>query len=400
MHIRQPAIRQKASNGAYYVRWGGKDHYLSRDPTIAHQLFHSPTSDHPASLARWKAWAKARLSAKTTAPPPPPAPATSKPTPTTTPTLTIARAAAQLDEHYTALGRPDAAAYYRKHLRRFLHVHGLASLLAMTTPDPKRHRFKPPIVPFLQAFVDDLRQAGPPEIPKPISPKTINHDVLAVKRLINFMASRGHCPEVNWRGVSKLPTRRGSPEPIPRSHIRTLFNACRATDPRIVPYFAACYLACCRPSEAIRLVHADGLFEPIQHKRQTIPRALFRPRVHKNSWRSTGEDYGRAIILTEEALYWIFEWPAAHLSASSQSVQPWSPPWSRLDSLYAASVRAGLSTGPHVLRDSCSSHLREQGMPLADVRTCLGHLPTGEWQSYAQVPWPQLRAALARLTLR
>jgi site-specific recombinase XerD len=436
MFIRQPAIRSKRGRG-YFVRWGGKDWHLSTDFSVAEKLFFSPLSNHPGSLQAWSAWAQARRSglpkpAGTSAPHPTighhepvyaPSPAhppttTTRTSPTATKNLrlTIIRVAAMLEAHYLDLQRPDAARYFRYHLRRFLHVHGLADLVEMSTPNPRRGRYTAPVVTALQAFKEDLTRSAPPAAPK-LSPKTINHDLTAVTRLFNFASSRGLCPPVDWRGLKKLPTRRGTPEPMSPESVRAMFGQIAGVDARLLPLLAACYLACCRPTEALRLVRGEGVFESISTESGPIDAAIFRPRIHKNSWRAAGDEYGRAIIITDECRSWIGSWcdlvhshgssggevsswrPLPPSSGLSGSAKPWCP-WSRLDSFSAACVGAGLAGGPHVLRDSSASHLRALGMPLEDVRTCLGHVPTGEWRSYARVPWPKLRAGMSRLTLR
>ena len=406
MHTREPGIRHKPGRG-YFVRWGGKDHYLSKDFSTAQKLFFEADSPHPAARTRWHAWSMARRSgtlgpahaATPHAHAPPPAPALPAPPRPSRPSLSVVRIAAMLDEHYLTIGRPDTAKYFRYHLRRFLHVHGLADLVAMTSPSPRLGRYAAPIVSALQALAEDLSRAGPtesdPSIPR-LSPKTINHDLTACMRLFNFAAERGLCPAVNWKGLRKLPTRRGVPEPLSLERLHDLFSAVARTDARCLPYMAVCYLACARPTEALRVISRQGEFEslPAAPGQPRVERALFRPHAHKQSWRAgaAGDSYGRTIIITDELLRW--------LDVASPHPSSFRGYWSRLDSFSSACVRAGLAGGPHILRDSSASHLRDLGMPLEDVRTCLGHVPTGEWRSYARVPWRPLRAALSQLTLR
>lgn len=393
MHIREPKPRSKPGRG-WYVRWGGKDHYLASTEQAAHEAFYGSESTHPASKAAWASWAAQRRSTARSTPSGGPQ-TTAHRNPASRHPLTVVRASALLHEHYITHDRPQAAAYFVKHLRRFVHAHAFALVVDLTTARPKRGVYNPPIVPLLQAYVDDISTSTDPKL----SPKTINHDITAVQRLFNFLAERGLCPSIDWRGLKKL----RAPRPPVRVHTETelasVFEAVEKAEPRLLPYMALCYLACLRPSEAVRVLLRQGRFEPIISDdglgTLVSERGLFILDVHKNSWRQSGDAYGRTVVLTDEALEWL-DRAKPHLPRS----HPQSVPWRRLDTFSSACIAAGLKEGPRKLRKTAASDLRRRGTALEDVRTLLGHVPTGEWRSYAQIPWNTLRTALARISLR
>lgn len=388
MNIRTPTVRLRGKD--WMVRWGGKDHYLSRDEATARRLFDDPRSIHPGALHRWQDWARLRLA--------------------NSPQARVRRqrrrhtlqdAADLLFDHYLSHGREQTARAWRTGLGRFMRWHGSADLIEFATPDVKRHRFAPPVIAMLNAMVSDLKAVKPEER---LKNKSINHDVLAVKRLFNFAAEQGLCPAVVWSGVKMLPTRRGRPESRPvEDLVASIISAGNSAEcqvpsakgatsasalspnPDLVPWLALNYLCVLRPSEVVTLVRGHFDFEPIRNERGKIihERSLLRLQRHKTLWR--GENYDRFVLLTPEASAW--------LSIAR-------PAWSNLSAYSKAAVAAGFVGGPHVLRDSAASHLRARGVGLEDVKIVLGHSLPGEWKSYAEVPWHDLLQKLGRISLR
>src|SRR5690606_10337474 len=97
--MRVPSLRRHKS-GNYFVRWGGRDHYLGRERVEAQRAYLK-------ALDEWRQWAMARVSI-------------AKPK---RHALLIDVAERFIDAKRTELGR-DAERYYRKHLNRFLHLFG------------------------------------------------------------------------------------------------------------------------------------------------------------------------------------------------------------------------------------------------------------------------------------
>jgi integrase len=402
---REPRPRQK-SNGAWFVRWGGKDHYLSTNALEAQRLWLDPMSRHPGARVAWLRWRTARRhaveSADLTAGPP----------------RLVVDVARELLEEYQAAGRAQAAHYFRTHLARFVNMHGEAQLLALAVPAPERGVYQAPIVRLLEAHKIDFSQPSAGGY----SPRTINHDLTAIKRLFNFAADRGLCPTIHWRAVRRLPVPAPEPEELSPRVLFRVMRRIHRREPLLLPYLALNYLTLARPSEVVELVcsvhppeHAKmpeghhrrkpaarrdpsqrGRFMPVidEQGRVVHPRGLFALRRHKNAWRPGDAGGGgggggggpppRLLVLTDQALAWL------ELAV---------PVWSTLDSYSAACSRALPGFGARMLRDSAASHLRSRGVGLEGVQILLGHVTRGEWPSYARTPWHVLRASASQIAL-
>lgn len=404
--VREPVVRQK-SNGAWIVHWGGKDHYLSVDRAKAELLWLDPASKHTGSRIAWLRWRAARKHAIEVT-----QPGRARP-------LLVIDVARELLGHYADAGRVGALAYFRTHLARFVNIHGEARLLDLAVASPEHGVFQPPVVPLLEAHKSDFSRpsAAPPH---GLSARTVNHDLTAIKRLFNFAADRGYCPQVHWRPVRRLPVPAAQPEDLSPRALFAIMRRIARREPLLLPYVALNYLCLARPSEVVELicsVHPPertplprghhrrrppttrdesrrGRFVPLidEQGRVLHPRGLFALHRHKHSWRSGtvdgvsggGASAPRLLVLTDQALVWL---------------EMASPVWSTLDSYSSACARACSGFGPRMLRDSAASHLRARGVALADVQTLLGHVVRGEWPSYARTPWPSLRESASRIAL-
>lgn len=367
------------------ARWGGRDFYFGVDFAAAQRLFLDPDSDHEGALARWLEWRAARSVAAPRAAPG---------------SLTVVRLAESLFDDYTVQGRLDTARWYRKHLARWLGVHGMQRVVELTTASPSRGRYAPPVVALLNAYAADLAGSGR------YSPRTINHDITAVKRLFNYGADTGRCPAVHWRPVRRLPVPRSAPEALEPGEVAELLARAEKSDARLGPWLRLSYYALLRPSEAVAVINAvhagvevvplrgggarrrradargyTGHFLPVhEHGRLVHPRGLYELAVHK----TLDHDHPRVIALTDPAL--------DALSAAR-------PVWSRQDGYAAACRSAGTPGAPHILRDSAASRLRALGAARADVDALLGHAPSRVSASYIREAWPHLRRLAARLAL-
>jgi integrase len=369
MNLREPTLRKK-TNGAFFVRWGGKDHYLAMREADAVELFEAPRSQHPGSLAAWRRWSDERRGEP------------SVPVWRRTGRLTLHEASKLMLKSYLALGRPEAHNYFRSHLKRFLSVHLNADLIDLTTADPASGRFVPPITALLRTFTKEMAS-----VPKKdrLGTRTINHDVLAVKRLINWCHAEGLCPAVSFAGVKRLPARRGTPEWLTPEEIIEKLNTAAKAQPELVPYLVLNYLCCARPSEVVTMVRRKGELLPVYDAKRKVAAkvGIFSLSQHKSTWR--GEHHERPVVLTEEAHAWLMR------------ARPY---WKRPSSYSAACERAGLPGLPHQLRDSAATHLEQRGVELADISRLLGHAPRGEWPSYVQSFWLRLRGLADRISLQ
>lgn len=422
MSPRQPQLRQK-SNGAWFVRWNRRDHYLSTDQTTARALFLEEDSTHPGSLAAWRRWrasrdaqptlAAARAARRTHGGSGAPA----------RPTMTLAEAADRMVADYTAAGRDGAARFWRGQLDRFIEIHGAAKLRELTTADERRGRFQPPIVTFLINYRTDMLAAiadaqrtiarGKPLEHKPLSPASINHDLKAVKRLIGWCHDQGLCRAVNWRSVRRVPEPPPTPQPIPHAELKRTLNALLKHDPdatppptphlngrRLAPWLALAYLTGVRAGELVQLVGsvtitsartlelatidaAVARVSPVQLQGRTLDRfgsvELIR---HKTAWR----EHQRFVLLTPEARWWLARC---------------RPYWKTPDGLNGACEALGVAGWCSRLRDTAASDLRAAGVAEADVDRFLGHAQRGVLQSYARTPthalWASARTLAATL---
>ena len=160
MHTRPPTLRLHAG-GLFTVHWGGRDFYFSGDKRESERLFLDPDSDHPGSFRRYQQWRQVRDLAR--------------PRVSVVERLTVAETVLRFLASYSALRRVRAERYYRSTLRRFVRTVG--SLYA----DEVDER-------LIDAFATDLGKLK-------LSPKTISHEVKAVKTLWAWASDpkKGYC---------------------------------------------------------------------------------------------------------------------------------------------------------------------------------------------------------------
>lgn len=357
---RRPTLRLKKATGVYFARWGGKDHYFTKDQTTSRSLFESPTSTHPGSLRAWESWSAARAGA----------------TPGSMPLVDVSYA--MLGE-YEQAGRREASRSFRKHLRRFMSQWG-AWTIGILVPDRPSDRGPDPIVVAVNALIDDMRRAG-------FSEHTIKNDVVSIKRLINWSSANGYCREISWRAVRRLRLSPSLPAGITHEQMRSLMSRLHSgghTD-------AACwcalqYLTVARPSTVVELVHGRGEFRDIHDGSGAViaERAIFSPHHAKSTWRSR-RTY---VVLSASARSWL------------SCVRP---RWNRLDTYSAGFRRAArgmpVGFGPKEVQKAGCSHLRYAGVSLSEVDALQGHAAPGVSPSYQETPWHLLLERVSRISI-
>jgi site-specific recombinase XerD len=341
-----PTLRRHAT-GVFFVRWGGRDHYFSVDEDRSRADFLSPASTHPGAMVAWMTW-RARASAEK------PARLDNR--------LTVMELGERFLSHYEGDNRHATAAYFRGHLRRFLNVFGRFFTTEIDEEALTAHRA-------------DLLQTD-------LSPKTICHDLIAIKTMWRWGARLRLCPPLELSVLKPPRTRRGEPQVKSREAIVDFLCGLRGSKhAHLVPLLSLSYLCLLRPSEVVRMSCRRGRFVPIHADEHgpVIPRGLYQLDDSKSEWR-TGQP--RHVVMTDEAVLWFDALPRQHH-------------YSRLDSFSAGVVRAaggpGRGWSACVFRDSAASHLLALGVPVADVSLLLGHVPSGEWRSYGRPGWRLLR---------
>lgn len=292
--------------------------------------------------------------------------------------LRVRELAQQLYDHYdqtrrTTVGGGAPSRYWRQHLRRFVLMLGEYQVVELAVTDQRRGSFLPPVVQLTAAVMRDLQEQG-------LSPKTIRHDLIAIRRLFAFAASHGLCPKVDFDSITGPRQERTVPKVMSQAAIQKLIDRVHAVAPVLTPWLALNYLACLRPSEVVSLVHAwhgsdlasgryASVFDPRTGRK--VDDVVFELDQHKTSHKTLSP---RLIVLTPPAV---------------SCLEHAEPRWSQLNGYCQAIRRNGLNTGwpgPKALQKSAASHLRAAGVRAEDVQKALGHALPGVYESYAAAP--------------
>lgn len=323
---RQPPHLHLHSSGHWFSKWAGTFHYYGKKKREAQRAY----------LADLKAWAEWRADRDTRRFPP------------MTRRVLVVDLVERFLENRELEGGKARRSYYANHLRRFTHAFGAArgDLIKAS---------------HLQALRDDMLRGG-------YGPKTINHDVSAVKSLLLWASGLELIPAVNLRPVRSLPL----PPVANRAMEPDEVTAMVAEAPgHIASWLAVNYLALMRPSEVVRVVQQIGEWEE--------------PWLFRCHGKVTGRTREfRRIVFSDLALAWL---------------DRCEPRWTREDSYYRAVERAIGPGGPHPLRHSAATNLLRVGATRADVDLLLGHLPPRVSLTYGQIPWPALRQTAGLLRL-
>lgn len=335
-NISQPAFRERKNpDGSlryYCVKWGGREHVLGRDRDTAWKAYLQ-------ELDRWQQWRTQKEAARQVRPAKSP--------------MVIDIVEQFLDAKRTEGGQ-DVATYYAKHLRRFLDQNGDAQADSIRGA-------------HLQALKLDMLEAE-------YGRKTVNHDLTAVRGMLQWAMDMELIPPVNLRAAKNLSLGPVKSKAVSPAAVRLMVWG--SPDP-VRSWLAVNYLTAARPVEMIRLVRREG---------DWIMRGVFRLDRGKMDARAP---IHRHIIVSPLAMKWL---------------ERCEPRWSRLDS-YSNAVRAvapvapGSQGGPHILRHSAATHLRALGASSADVELILGHVRGRLSVTYAEIPWRALRLTAHLLRL-
>ena len=329
-------------------RWGGRDYYFGRDRAAAERAFLDHAGEHPGALVNWMAWRQERAVS----------------TRRRGHRRTIADLVDAFLQGYLDQGRDQTERYYRKHLTRFLRTYGRLYVDELDLAG-------------IAAFRDGLIGVG-------YAPKTIAHDMGAIKTCWSWGDELGYCQAFNLRARAF----RGPPIPAPRprsltaEQIKAWLQLARAADPRLESWIALQYLTAMRVSEVPRLIHGAGEFVAVPMSDGIAERGAFVMDRSKTEHRTS---FPRYVILSEEALLYL----------DSAARAPWS--WQHYSVLVRAACGPG---GPKILRSSAATHLDLLGVDRAIWRRILGHAPNDAGAHYARGALRPLRETAALLTLR
>ena len=326
----QPPKLRRHKGGQYFVRWGGRDRYLGREKRKAEAAYWE-------SLAQWRQWREHRQTQRAAL--------------SGGPTL---RVAALVKEFLRAkmLERGESCERdYRKYLRRFAHWHG----------DYFVDQIRPRHLNLFKLDLIKLRYA----------PRTINHDLTAVRVMYRWAAKIELAPPIDLGAAGNLPVGPANPRTV--SHEEAC-AAIRDAHTRVRPWLALNYLGLLRPSEVGKVIRVEG--EWSEHGVFILDRGKM-DRV---------ASMRRHCVLSDEALDWL---RAAR------------PHW-RTHHSYTAFVRkSGCPIQPKVFQRSAAEALvRVHGCAPDDVELLLGHTVPRIRATYYRQAWPRLRglAGLLRLS--
>lgn len=326
--MRPPTLRIHKT-GQYMVRYAGRDHYLGHDKRRADEQFLT-------HLDKWREWRESKAEARNIR-------HQFKRVPGVVELINMF-----VDAKKTERG--DAcAAYYKKHLRYFNQIYGKQDIDVIGP----RH---------LNAVKIELLRQG-------YAPKTINHDLTAIRVMLNWASALELGPNINLKGVKNLPL--GPVEHVAVS-VKEVRAAIRSAPPDVKEWMAINYLALLRPSEVVRVVHKQG---------EWIQKGVFRLDRGKMDERASIK---RHCIFSAEALKWL---------------KKCKPRWDLAES-YSKLVRDHWAHGPKVLQKSAAAHLvQSPGVEPADVELLLGHVTGRLPVTYYLPAFAKLRVKVARLSL-
>lgn len=348
----------KKNTGNYFVKWGGQEHSLGSNFTKAKEKYHDPAGTHPGAMVNWLEWKQEKTSARTARRGSP----------------TIAELAHDFLADYYENGRIDTESYYRQALKRFLNTFG-----RIKTADFSVQGF--------DAFRKSLLRLE-------LGPRSMVHDLKAVKTMWAWGHPRSLCPPIDFRGVKLPRVPRSMPDPVPAQRLKEIVQKLSASNPTLAAWVAFSYLTGIRPSECIRISRGEGrvINLPPEGSMPAITDAAVELIHHKTAHKTQAS---RFILLNSESAMWLPH--VKPFPSKSRKLATRKSVLRRYAEHLLDSGHAGLA---HRLRDSAATHLLERGVEQGSVDLILGHSPTGELANYGRPSLRVLREKVALLSLR
>lgn len=329
--MRVPSMRRHKT-GVFFVRHKGKDTYFSLDEAASRRAYE-----------QWLQGTWARTAAE--------------PASSSQPSL-VRIADAYLEYVYRTRGK-KLSQDYRAYLQPLMRYGGGPEVGLLLRPQDVN-------VALLDALGIDMISAG-------YKPRTVNHTLKAIKRMLMWAADRDMINEPpRLRRLPTVPVPKPTPKVLCARNARNWVAEAAIKDERLVPWLSLIYLSCLRPSEAASLAHDRG---------EWIEEGVYA--IRGKTTGSTG-DY-RYMVFSDEGL--------EHVSALR-------PCWKTWDGMSRRCRTLCSYGGPRQLRSWGATHLRRAGVPLPTVRCVLGHGDGGAVDHYLERGFAEARSALRRITLR
>lgn len=245
MNTRKPSLSKHKASGQWYVRWGGRCHYLGKDRAKAREAY-------AEQIVEWAKWRAGRDGpAGLTAP--------------RRDAITVAELVQRFLATKQAECSPATADFYRYALRPFTAIYAPKAAESIKAKN-------------LQAYKELLIGLGH-------GPKHIKHLLSSVKTLFQYAMDLEDIPAINLHAV-KTPR---VPRPEPKGYNITAMRGMVNRAPHsLKPWLRVNWLTMARPMEVVRMVHTDGVW---------IKPWLFEPTAAKT--------LGRRIVLSTLALKWL-----------------------------------------------------------------------------------------------
>ncbi|MFO0857259.1 MAG: hypothetical protein U0640_07890 [Phycisphaerales bacterium] len=320
LKLNVPTLRIHKASGQWVSDLGGKTHYFGKDNQAAWEAF-------LPLLAQWRERNNRYDS------------------------VTVREAARHLATMIAAdCGHPDLRQAYAP-FRYFVEVHGARYLADLAVKD-------------LEGFKADI-------LAKKLAPKTVNHWMGAVKRLIRYGHYRG------WRGpmetgfIRMVPLQAPPPKYLTTFEVAEWFRKADAYNENLGLWLRVMLATGARPSEIVRLVSAEG------------------------TWIESGVfclNKGKTNKVVRQPRCLVLNAPTQALLSRT------SPQWSWQCTLCQVCTRA-FDSGPHRLRHTAAfliHRLPGERVSREDTDIWLGHYPAYVSMVYNPIRWDNVKALADR----
>lgn len=362
--MRAPPKLSKHATGQWFVKWGGKTHYLGTDQKAAEAKY----AEH---LSAWSAWRQQRTGAIEASRP-------------SAGGLVVAGAVVGWLTARAGDISPRLLRGYRADIRPVLDAAGSLPVSALDAAK-------------LNAIKADLRAAGK-------SPSTINHTLRATKQMLQWCMDYHprSCPPMNLRAVKLAREPKRSDLAKTPAQIAEYIAAAEVRDARLGPWLRLGFLTGCRVGELVRLVRGEGRW----HKPDK-GRCVFATR-NKTAHRT--DEPERFIVLSEQACielsrcgrHWATPGGLSHAWHDLFGPQPrpidlddGEPTPRGIDEEHKHLPALPIKC----LRHSCYQALLDADVEFNRARLLMGHSVQGSWGNYANAPWHTWRADMQRVIL-
>lgn len=337
--MRVPQLRKHAT-GQFFVRYGGRDHYLGHDKKAAEKQY----LDHLDGWRHWRGEKSDRAERDKGR----------------GRKLLGEVAEAFFKEKQRELG-PDGRYFYEKTLRPLLMAYA-AEPIDWIRP---RH---------LNAIKSDMLAKGK-------KPKTINHVLNSTRSLMRWAGAMEFVTQpLDFTVVRNVPI-----GPVRHQHASAIevIEAVRQAPEHLRPILAVQYLGVMRPTEVMRIVNREG---------EWVDRGVF---VLDRGKMDRKVSMHRHLMVSDEAMGWLdMAEPRRYTTLAGYSSAVRGYRHSR-----GGWVPGPFPLGPKVLQKSAAQHLVMRGVPDADIELLLGHYTNRLSVTYFSRNWGRLRQQASMLGL-